>query len=131
MNEQEIKIIIEKLESDESDDSISEELDELLPELTKLKKEADKNPFKLADLYFKIFNFLRERINFFKDSKPIYEEINKYEIDKRLLDDLIKAESNTFGSYFARERVEKYVAENRKDINNLIDLFFSIFKEND
>jgi hypothetical protein len=128
INEQEIKKVIEKLESD---DTISDELEEILPTLIKLKKESDKDPFKLADLYFKIFNFLKERINFFKDSKPIYDEINKLKINKRLLDDLIKAESNTYGSYFAKKRVEKYVIDNRKDINNLIDLFFNMFKEND
>lgn len=128
ITEQEINKVIEKLESD---DSISEELDELLPELAKLKKESDKNLFKLADLYFKIFNFLKERINFFEVSKPIYEHINKLEIDKRLLDDLIKSELNTYGSYFSKKRVEKYMINNRKDINNLIDLFFNMFKEND
>jgi saccharopine dehydrogenase-like NADP-dependent oxidoreductase len=128
INEQEIKKIQDKLESD---DSISEELDELLPELAKLKKESEKNLLKLAERYLKIFNFLKERINFFKDSKSIYDEINKHEIDKRLLDDLIKAESKTTGGYFAGERVKKYVAENRKSINNLIDLFSSMFKEND
>jgi hypothetical protein len=116
--------------STETIESLKEQISELdfdseeMEELLKLRKKSYSDSLSLGILYFKCYNILSEN----KSIEEIKKLISKFELKKEFRE-LVEFYNTKELTYYIGEKIRKYSINNKEQFENLIDLFFILFKE--
>lgn len=100
-----------------------------LDALKELKKMSNENFIAKGRLFFRCYNILIEKVEYLKSYKEAHEFVSSIELTKEFEYNVEYYNTGKFGSVVKGERIKRYVLENTKEINTLIDLFFKLFGE--
>ncbi|MBU0958178.1 MAG: hypothetical protein KKF56_05205 [Nanoarchaeota archaeon] len=102
--------------------------DDELEEMRKLRKAISYDSLNVAKLFIKCYDFLSSNIGLFgEDAKKILILLDDFDAKmiRYSLEDF--GSGSDIGSHYAMETIKYYVKENRGRMCYLIDLFFTIF----
>jgi len=101
-----------------------------------LKKEVSTNDIQKGVLFVKCYNFFKSNISLFKqEEKDLTKDVEEYlepiniENLRKLINDY--GNGKEYGDYLIEENIKRIVDKNRKEVEELIQIFFEIFGTED
>lgn len=107
---------------------------EEIKKLSLKRKDAGRDKIALAHLFIECVDNIKDNLN--KVKAPIgKKELLKYikRIGSQKLRDLIEDYENgeSYGSHYTGLKIKDVIKENQRDIENIVSIFFTIFKEDE